>query len=147
MKQPILIPVPELGLYRLVEDWLIPHTNIKVPAEFLYNGASIPGIFQSVTYTPFHPDVMAPALGHDWGFLSHYGSMEFINDLFKTHLRDNGVSRDTSRIMWRGVNIGGTFCWENSESESKLLEEMKSKILNRGLTLEEFGLGTFNIGR
>jgi len=67
--QPILQPVPEKGLYRLMEDWRFSVKGVARPftikAGFEYDGASAPKGTWYLTYSPFNPIVQLAAVQHD----------------------------------------------------------------------------------
>lgn len=118
--QPKLTPRPEKNLYELIEPYTYICTvddnrlEITVPTGFLYNGASIPAIGWVATYTPFHPDVVAAALIHDW----LYGPNELgidrytADSIFYQLLIENGVREMTAEIMYNAVRIGGSGYWK-----------------------------------
>jgi len=117
LPQPKLTPRPLENLYELLEDYTYICTidgkriEIAVPARFLYNGASIPAVGWIITYTPFHPDVMAPALVHDYLYINHVVDREAADSILYQMLIDNGVTRTTAEIMFQAVRVGGSGYW------------------------------------
>ena len=107
MKQPILIPIPNENKYFTDAVYITKQkigkkqVVITVPRGFVFDGASIPSFGWKATYTPFHPDVMAPALVHDYFYRdpeSHIFSRKEVDDLFYDMLRKNTVSK---KHAWR----------------------------------------------
>ena len=102
-------PVPELNKYRLKTPVII--DGIYIPSNTLWDGASVPSILWPIIGSPFHPDLMAPSLCHDYRYEREIGSRKFTDKLFKKHLIANGVSKNRSKIMYLGVRIGGRSHW------------------------------------
>lgn len=65
---PELQPVPEIGRYRLTQDWPFEARgfHFAIPAGYPYDGASVPRGAWYTTYSPYNPVVMVAALEHDW---------------------------------------------------------------------------------
>jgi len=112
--QPNLSPVPGKDQYCLLDDYRAKYGNIEitVPAYFLFDGASIPWFGWLSTYTPFHPDVMAAAIVHDWLFLTHQVDIEMANQIFYDRLILNGAGKFKSKLMFKAVSIGAKQFWE-----------------------------------
>ena len=72
MKQPTVKPAPSADRYEVTRDYdlNIDGEHIVVPKGLRYDGASIPEAAWQLTYTPFHPDVMAASVIHDWLWLN-----------------------------------------------------------------------------
>lgn len=117
--QPKLTPRPKENLYELIEEYSYKCTVdgetllITIPAGFIYNGASIPAIGWLVTYTPFHPDVMVPALIHDYLYGDHsLGIDRYTADsILYQMLVENGVKEITAEIMYQAVRAAGSAFW------------------------------------
>lgn len=110
MEQPDLRPVPETDNFRLMRDYPYSYNGgnvVIVPKGFIFNGASIPVIAQLITYTPFHPKIMAAALIHDYLYQSHEVSRVWADSIFYCLLIDNGVPKSKAEIMFQGVRLGG----------------------------------------
>ena len=110
MRQPILVPVPEQGKYRLeytffcaVDGKLV----CIVPRKFIFDGATIPQIFQGLTYTPFHPHVMTAALVHDYLYTSKEVSRKEADKLFRDLLVLNCVDEGVADLMYNAVRMFG----------------------------------------
>jgi len=133
MKQPKLSPVPGKDQYILLKDDLFNYGDIQmcVPKYFIYNGASIPKIAQLFLYTPFHPDVMGPALYHDWLYLNHQVSRGMADQIFYDMLILNGANKTKARIMHQTLILFGGPSWYNSEEDKRKLMLLYSLIKTR----------------
>lgn len=130
MEQPLLCPMPNENRYMLKEEFgaSINGSNILVPRFFVYDGASIPPAAWQLTYTPFHPDVMAASLIHDWLYYNHQVNQETADDIFYELLRSNGVNFLLAKTMWIAVRSAGSLYWDNNKDERKFLLELYSKV-------------------
>ena len=119
MKQPKVEPVPELGLYRNTEDYIlfIFGIFIRIPAGFVFDGASIPFFAWVLTYTPHHPIVMLAAMVHDYLYLTHRTSREQADMIFKSLLLQNFCPVGKAQAMHTGVRVGGGLFWGWSEKD------------------------------
>jgi len=126
MIQPNLSPVPWEDQYYLNDDYTIMYGDIKivVPWAFTFDGASIPSIGWRLTYTPFHPKVMAPALTHDWPYLTHQVPREVADQMFYDRLILNGADPKKARWMhWAVEKFGGAH-WERNQKDIKKLQKL-----------------------
>ena len=128
--QPNISPVPEKRKYLLLDDYKITIGGIDtcVPALFEFDGASIPRYGWQVTYTPFHPVVMLPALVHDWHFYNHQVDLQTANDIFYNLLLKTGANKIKARIMYRAVQIGGPSRWKTGKKERQYLKELHTLV-------------------
>jgi hypothetical protein len=133
IKQPSLTPIPHENKYELARDYEIQAEGVEivVPRHFRYDGASIPGPAWQLTYTPFHPDVMVPALIHDWMYYNHQEDREVADDVFYRLLKDNGVSNLMANVMWGAVRTGGGLFWDNDEEDEEFLLKLCKKVRER----------------
>jgi len=109
-------PVPHDNVYNL--DTSIYIDGVKIPKGFRWDGASIPRFLWALIYSPFHPDVMAPSMVHDYLYRYHDGqdgnrvfTRKAADDLFEKLLIANGVATETVNTMYSGVRIGGKSSW------------------------------------
>lgn len=133
MNQPTLRPVPSKDFYEVVRDFELVGFNqeVVVPKFFQYDGASIPPIGWQATYTPFHPDVMAAALVHDWIYYTHQVSRNKADDLLFDLLRANGVGRFKANTMWLAVKTAGEPFWENDKDDVVFLLDLCRRLRGR----------------
>ena len=120
MIQPSVVPAPGKDEYMLIDDY--PFDKILIPAYFLYDGASIPWFAWVAIYTPFHPDVMAASLVHDWLYVSHQCSRKEADQIFYSILILNGVNKTKAKLMYRALRVGGGPAWEMSDKDNKKLK-------------------------
>lgn len=134
LKQPTLKPIPNgVERYELLRDYKVEAegVSVTVPQYFRYDGASIPKPAWQLIYTPFHPDVMAPSLVHDWLFYSHQVDRRKTDDIFYTLLKKNGVSNLMANTMWVAVRTSGFLSWKNDEEDIEDLVKLCNKVRNR----------------
>jgi len=125
MHQPSLCPVPQHDKYYLLNDYPVKYGNIKitVPAMFIFDGASIPWFAWLSTYTPFHPDVMGPAVVHDWLYLNHQTVRNVADEIFYDLLILNGANIVKSKLMYKAVKLAGKTYWKHDRQDyDKLLQ-------------------------
>lgn len=121
--QPNLSPVPQKNTYWLLDDYSVKYGDITitVPACFSFDGASVPWFGQVSTYTPFHPDCMAPALIHDWLYLNHQTVRTVADQIFYDLLISNGANPTKSKLMYQAVKLAGGNYWaRNKKDRAKL---------------------------
>jgi hypothetical protein len=118
--QPTLTPVPGKNEYMLVDDY--PCDGHLIPAYFCLDGASVPWYAWVAIYTPFHPDVMAAAVDHDWIYLTHQIPRKEADQRFYSILIKNGVSKTKAKLMYQAVRVGGGLHWERSKKDIEKLE-------------------------
>lgn len=132
-EQPILKPLPLDNLYELMEDYeinILSH-KIVVPKSFKYDGASIPAAAWQMTYSPFDPDVMLPALVHDWLFFNHQMDQVTTDEIFYLMLKENGVNNAKATMMWAAVSTVGQLFWDNDTNDKIMLAELCKKVKDR----------------
>ncbi len=122
--------------YELVEDLVISvdGTQYAVPKGFRYDGASIPGVFWLLTYSPFSPDVMRAAAVHDWMYYSHpfgetHAARAKVDKVFYRILIMEKVSRLKAGIMYLAVRLMGWTVWPNSKANEAMLKAIQAKVL------------------
>ena len=113
MKQPILKPVPQKNKYELVEDYKATCENhiFYLPEGFVFDGASIPVYARAITYPPFHPDVMAAAIVHDYLYKTKPVNRKLADLIFYERLLENGVSKIKAQMMHKALRLFGGFAW------------------------------------
>lgn len=143
MKQPVLQPLPDKELYRLVEDYEIDVHNVDVvvPAGFIYDGASIPAYAWQAMYTPFHPKVMAPALVHDWLYSIHKVSRDSADEILSTMLEMNGVSTVKAFAVFQAVQMAGEPHWQNNRDDHARLVALCAAVM-QAKNFSRYGFST-----
>jgi len=109
MKQPILKPVPQENKYILVQDYLVEFDDISfsIPKGFIFDGASIPVYARAISYSPFHPDVMASAIVHDYLYVYCPVDKKTADRVFYDRLLLNGVKKHKAKMMYQAVKMFG----------------------------------------
>ena len=132
LNQPNLSPVPEENKYVLLDDYEAKYGDIKivVPGYFTFDGASIPFFGWISTYTPFHPDVMAAAIIHDWLYKNHQVDRKTTDRIFYDRLILNGANKIKSKLMYNAVKFAAGPCWGISEKEKKDIGMLYTLIKN-----------------
>ncbi|MDK2124489.1 DUF1353 domain-containing protein [Parachitinimonas caeni] len=139
--QPHLSPMPTKEHYLLIADYTITAygQTITVPRFFHYDGASVPAIAWQATYEPFHPDVMAAALVHDWLYYVHHANQtpidrDLADNILETLFRQNGVSYVKLQMMMAAVRMAGYLVWDNSAENKAVLKHVFTALKADGET-------------
>ncbi|MDD1795441.1 DUF1353 domain-containing protein [Enterovibrio sp. ZSDZ42] len=133
INQPRLKPSALTNKYELTKDFgiTVNGVNILVPQYFRYDGATIPSAAWQITFTPFHPDIMMPALVHDWLFYNHQVSRKEADSILYTLLCQNGVDNLRANMIWSAVRAGGRFFWDNDEDDKAYLRTLYELVKNK----------------
>lgn len=119
---PVLKPLPNKGLYELVEPLNIVYTTdkdeilaVRVPAGYQTDGASIPRALWEEVGSPFSPEFMTAAIVHDFHCNVYDGLIDLpdkytptvneMSDLFFDLLREDGVWLGKALTMDIAVRI------------------------------------------
>ena len=109
--------MPEEDRYELLEDFTVlcdvegACYTITVPSGFLYDGASIPPPGWILGYTPHHPDMMLPALVHDYLYTTREVDRLTADSIFYELLIQNGVKKPIAEVMFQAVRACGGGHW------------------------------------
>lgn len=89
--------------FRVGQRWF------EIPAQYLYDGASVPRGAWYSTYSPFDPLVMAAALCHDYLCDTRPAEVtsEQAADDFHRRLLEHGAGKMRAWLMWRAVRMFG----------------------------------------
>lgn len=103
-------------LYRLVEPWTCidpAHGEIVVPAGFVTDWASVPGL--ALAYLDDESPVVAyPSLIHDRFYKSHDGlTREQVDEMFHRHMLACGARPAQAWIAHKAVRLGGAKHWSS----------------------------------
>ena len=79
----------------------------RIPQGFVWDGASIPRLFWSTTYSPYHPKVLRPGLVHDYLYRHKLLHRKNADKLFKDLLKKNGVSLYQRNKIYYAVRMFG----------------------------------------
>jgi len=122
--------VPNQEKYEITRDFEmeVNGTSIVVPRFFRYDGASIPAIAWQIIHTPFNPQVMGPAVIHDWLYYNHQTERKLADDILADLLSENGIASGTKYAMWAAVRTAGDLYWDNDEADEKELIRICRKV-------------------
>jgi hypothetical protein len=141
MLYPNVQPAPEAGrrLYRLVEDYSTIWNGrvIRIPAGFLFDGASIPALAWMLTYTPFHPYIVTAALIHDWIYITHILSRKEADELFKDTALLHHANKIKVEAMYRVLRIAGGMAWPVSKEDLRKFQILYDHLKCR-FNIEQF---------
>lgn len=142
-EQPELRAVPKDNLYEVASDYTIKvevddeeketskKVTIVVPADFQFDGASVPSPGWQLIYSPFHPDVILPSLIHDWLYANHQVEREQADEIFHDLLILNGVPNIKAKAMWGAVHHFAGVYWGYSKEDKKRLKKLGQSIKKR----------------
>jgi len=99
-------------LKHLMSDYNF-NNKITVPANFEFNGTSIPEIAQEWLGNPFDKQLEVPGLVHDYLYSTKSKKLHYSKDTadlaFYQLLKRNKVPESKAMVMYMGVVIGGHF--------------------------------------
>lgn len=87
--------------------------RVIVPAGFLTDLASVPGILKAIPALDINGLSRSPAVLHDWLYRTHGYSRASSDKLFRQALASRGVGLIARRTFWAGVRIGGWRPWSH----------------------------------
>ena len=123
--QPVIQPVPDSdGNAIVAEFWQrrLPLSGklLTVTVGFPFDGASIPwGLWTLFRLHPFHPDILADALGHDALVRAELMSSKQCNLEFRAMLLENSRrGAQVARDFYIGVEIGTHSVWSQHTKQS-----------------------------
>lgn len=91
---------------------------LRIKAGFRFDGASIPRLFWSTTYHPFHHRVIIAALVHDALYASEIFERSEADNVFRLILEKWGVPWWDRNKMWVAVRTFGGSVWKSHTEES-----------------------------
>lgn len=88
-----------------------------IPLGFEWDGATIPRFAWSIVGGPFHPEVMAPSLEHDYDYWTRRKPRQEADDNLYHNLIGYGCSKARAFTMWKAVRAfgGAYFKRENAD--------------------------------
>lgn len=119
MTRLVVSPDPRSTTYRLVTPVTL--EGHQIPAEFHWDGASIPRIsWTTLGFTPFHPKVMRASLLHDFLYSQEIGARKEADALFHKLLLADGVPEGAADLMFAAVRTFGSVVWRDAEDQAML---------------------------
>lgn len=110
--------------YVLEEDFYFPakvgewDVVVHVKPGFRTDGASIPRWLWPVFGSPYDPDIMAAAIGHDAMYRGRIVPRADADAAFRSMMKANGIARWKRRRIWIGVRFFGWITWLRHTPES-----------------------------
>lgn len=111
--------------YELAQAFAFPATAgggwrvvVTVRPGFRTDGASIPRLLWRVFGSPYDPDVLAAAIGHDALYRGRIVPRRDADAAFLAMMEAGGVGRRRRRLMWLGVRLFGWTAWLGHTPES-----------------------------
>ena len=103
--------------YVLTEDYYFPATVgewnvvVHVMPGFRTDGASIPRLLWPIFGSPYDPDIMAAATGHDAMYRGRIVPRKDADRAFSNMMAANGIRTWKRRRIWLGVRLFGWITW------------------------------------
>ena len=102
-----------------------------IPAGFWMNGASIPTFCWAMIYSPYAPEVFLPAAVHDYGYTSHWGEKQLVDETFRELLEQYGASETKIQLIYKAVDVFGNKFWKHDEKDELYLLNLR-KLIHAG---------------
>ena len=116
-EKPIVRPLAGTD-YVLAEDYYFPATvggwdvTVHVMPGFRTDGASIPRLLWPIFGSPYDPDIIAEAIGHDALYRGRIVPRRDADDAFRDMMKRRGRIRAWKRRrIWLGVRLFGWITW------------------------------------
>ena len=113
------------GKYEVMEN-IEYYNGLVVPKSFITDLASIPKLFQGVIGKPNEEEFIAPSILHDYLYSKYneYGiNKQTADKIFLQSLLMNGVESTKARLMYKGVKVGGEFCFVEEKVNGKVYKQ------------------------
>lgn len=122
LQLPIIAKSPDGTEAMLAEDYTVRvwWLEITVYRGFWFDGASIPGVLQSVVGGPWDVLTLAAALVHDWLYASHAMWRWLADLIFYVLMRRGGVSRRKALAFWWAVSRFGADAWYSHDAAANI---------------------------
>jgi len=89
--------------------------DLIIPRRTTTDGASIPSLFWGIIKTPFHPQIILPALYHDYAY-KVLSDRKKADKTFKQLLLQYGISRTKANIIYAAVRLFGARYFRKCQS-------------------------------
>ena len=122
-EKPIVRPLAGTD-YVLAEDFYFPATVggwdavVHVMPGFKTDGASIPRLLWPIFGSPYDPDIIAAAIGHDAMYRGRIVPRRDADNAFRDMMEANGIPARKRRRIWLGVRLFGWITWLRHTPES-----------------------------
>jgi hypothetical protein len=118
--------------YRLLQPYTLSDGEV-IPSLFDWDGATIPRICWSIVGSPFHPDVLAPSLEHDYNYWTRRLDRAEADDTFYRSLREWGYSFARATAMHRAVRTFGHLFYKRTPIDIQYAVTLANHRLSLGL--------------
>jgi len=115
----IVSPLVEEEMYQLKADFKFIANGLTfiIPAGFVFDGASIPKIFWTITTSPFNPKVMRAACIHDFLYRTHAIPRKQADKLFMQILIEDGMAEESAEVLYSAVRVGGHTAYKTGRNK------------------------------
>ena len=90
---------------------------IKVPVEFISDGASMPQFAYSLIGGRWTGKYVSPSIIHDWLYFAQLYTRRKTDKIFLIAMKDAHVSFWKRRLMWTAVRVGGWISWNKRKKK------------------------------
>lgn len=98
-------------------DFYVNDKRYVIPANFVFDGASIPFGFRNI-FNPTDTRYMAAALIHDWLYSGEFVPRKYADEVFYSTLELSGVPKWKRSLMYSAVRIGGGFTYSEHTEQT-----------------------------
>ena len=122
-RKPAIRPL-EGADYVLAQRFYFPVTvcgwkvTVLVMPGFRTDGASIPRLLWFIFGSPYDPDIIAAAIGHDAMYRGRIVPRAVADRAFRIMMKANGIRAWKRRRIWLGVRLFGWIAWLRHTPES-----------------------------
>lgn len=99
----------------LVEDYR--YGDLLVPAGFEWDGATIPRAFWTLVGGPYHPQIMAASLLHDWLYWTRAWKREDADKLLRHVMKEAGAPEIRADLVYGAVRGFGGFYFGRTKTD------------------------------
>jgi len=130
---PVCAPDPTRDRAILREDWsfFIDSQEFWICTGYDFDGASIPRPVWPIIGSPFEPCLWAPALAHDWLYLTHLTDRATADETIYQLMRQCKVASWRAHIIWGAVRSGAWWAWDNNAADVAELARIRAELLLR----------------
>jgi hypothetical protein len=112
--------------------------KILIPWGFQYDGASIPRLCWPIIGSPYLPEYMLPALGHDKVYHTHEIERHLADQMLRDTLILCGVSSFVAGTIYRAVRTFGGWYWDNDDEDKMYINKLIDEIIASGRNPDDY---------
>lgn len=123
LASPKTVPIIGTKYHMLIEEFEYEEGH-WIPYGFVFDGASIPRPARALFYSPYDGRIMAQAVGHDWGYYTHWRSRKDEDEYFYEECKRtmNGFLAKSAHLA---VKVGGSRGWKNEPGDIAHMVELE----------------------